>query len=591
MLPVFTTPLALYGLLALPALAGIYLLRKRYRRQPVSSLLLWLDPHEQREGGPRIDRLQTPLLFFLELLTLALLALAAAGPYVPVSGGGRPLVVVLDDSFSMLAGEPDSPRARALKDLEEELKGRDGSSVRFVLAGEKPALLGDRVQERNDAMLLLKKWRCKSPGASLQEALTLAADVGGELASLLVVTDHPPPQELEKGRVQWRAFGKARPNIAIVTASRTYREGVDRCLIEVANLSDEPGATRLVIDAGDTSKPIVRQLLKLGSTDKDRVHREVFQLKGGDRPILHALIDDDALAIDNEVTLLPAPMPEVRVQVSLTDKTLRNATEKALLATRAVRLVTDNPGLLITDAASPQPEGEAWVLQMQSGREETAFDGPFVMDRAHPLLEGVSLQGVIWAPGTKGELPGTPVVLAGNVPLLTDSEDAAGRHLLRLRMRHDLSTLLESPSWPVLVTTLVGWRASRMPGLNRTNVRLGEEVVLTLTSPSSTVSVREPDGTRRPVSVQEGRALIRAEQTGVYDLFEGEEKTSFAVNALRREESDLRLCETGRWGDWLDDTALKLEYRPIAWMLLLVGLALVVLHLLLVARLRGRTRT
>ena len=106
-MPVFTTPLALYGLLALPALAAIYLLRNRYRPQTVSSLLLWLDPHEQREGGPRIDRLQTPLLFLIELLILALLALAAARPYVPISGGGRPLVVVLDDSFSMLAGEPD----------------------------------------------------------------------------------------------------------------------------------------------------------------------------------------------------------------------------------------------------------------------------------------------------------------------------------------------------------------------------------------------------------------------------------------------------------------------------------------------------
>src|SRR5436190_23235041 len=122
MLPVFTHPLALLGLLALPALTAIYLLRNRYRKQVVSSLLLWLEPNMPKEGGPRLDRLQTPLLFFLELLLLALLALAAAGPHLPAPQGGRPLVVVLDDSFSMLAGEPNSPRAAALADLEKELR-------------------------------------------------------------------------------------------------------------------------------------------------------------------------------------------------------------------------------------------------------------------------------------------------------------------------------------------------------------------------------------------------------------------------------------------------------------------------------------
>src|ERR671933_168356 len=108
MLPVFTHPLALLGLLSLPALAAIYWLRNRHRRLVVSSLMLWLDPREAREGGTRIRRPQTPLLFFLELLVLLLLVLAAAGPHVHTAEGTRPLVVVLDDSFSMLAGGDDS---------------------------------------------------------------------------------------------------------------------------------------------------------------------------------------------------------------------------------------------------------------------------------------------------------------------------------------------------------------------------------------------------------------------------------------------------------------------------------------------------
>src|SRR5436305_6809310 len=104
MLPLLTYPLALAGLAAVPVLVAIYLLRNRFRRQPVSSLMLWEDPREAREGGTRIRRLQTPLLFLLELAAIVLLVLAATEPQVRARQGARPLVVVLDASFPMLAG-------------------------------------------------------------------------------------------------------------------------------------------------------------------------------------------------------------------------------------------------------------------------------------------------------------------------------------------------------------------------------------------------------------------------------------------------------------------------------------------------------
>ena len=65
-MPVFTFPLAFIALLAVPALVAIYWLRNQSRERHVSSLLLWLDERQMWEGGRRIQRLQTPLLFFLE---------------------------------------------------------------------------------------------------------------------------------------------------------------------------------------------------------------------------------------------------------------------------------------------------------------------------------------------------------------------------------------------------------------------------------------------------------------------------------------------------------------------------------------------
>ena len=103
MIPFLTYPLALFALATVPALAAIYLLRNRFRRRQVSSLVLWRFRVQAKSGGAKIHRLELPLLFFLELLALVLLVTAATGPHWKLPQSARPLIVVLDDSFSMRA--------------------------------------------------------------------------------------------------------------------------------------------------------------------------------------------------------------------------------------------------------------------------------------------------------------------------------------------------------------------------------------------------------------------------------------------------------------------------------------------------------
>lgn len=584
MLPYFLYPLAFAGLASIPALLAIYWLRNRYRRQPVSSLMLWLDQKHTREGGTRIHRLQTPLLFFLELLALLLLVLAAAGPFVRSAHGTRPLVVVLDDSYSMLAGGADSPRRRAVAALEEELRRHPRPSVRFVLAGDRAQLLAEPARSAAEAGLVLREWKCRAPTAALDEALTLAAELGGDLALLLVLTDHPPPNEMEQGRLQWWSFGAREPNLAIVNAARTALDRGERCLWEVANLSPSPGKGTLVLEAGDPPVEFQRSVLQLAGLETRRI---VADLKEG-TPAVRARLDKDALEIDNEALLLPAVPKTVRIDVRIGDAVLFGLVEKAVKATRGTKLNDPRPDLIFTDQET-RPEGsQAWVVHLLSEKEAEAFVGPFVMNRTHPLTEGLALQGVIWGAGKSAELPGTPIVTAGNVPLLTDTESLTGRHELRLRLRPDLSTLHNSPNWPILLANLVQWRASFTPGLSRTNVRLGEDVTLTLTSGVETVQLTGPDKQARSLPVQGRRVVVRAEDVGLYEIQAGEDSHAFAANTLRQDESDLMSCATGRWGDWLDEKSLNLEYHNIAWLLVLLALAVLTLHMILIPWSIGR---
>ena len=104
----------------------------------------------------------------------------------------------------------------------------------------------------------------------------------------------------EKGRLQWWSFGKPRPNFAFVSAARTSRDGADRCLLEIANLSEDRGSSTLTIEtAGDAPQ---RSVLALAAGQTKRI---ILQLKP-DTPALRAYLEPDALAIDNEVILLPS---------------------------------------------------------------------------------------------------------------------------------------------------------------------------------------------------------------------------------------------------------------------------------------------
>lgn len=578
MLPVLTTPLALFGLLALPALTAIYLLHNRSRPRPVSSLLLWTDARVAPEGGRRIDPPRPPLAFWLELLALLLLVLAAAGPQWPANPGARPLVVVLDDSFSMLAGGDDSPRKRAAAALLDDLRRTPRGSVRLVLAGDRPQVLGEGSRRAAEVESLLDGWTCRSPAAKLDPAVALALELGGDLATVLVLTDRPPEPPPGTGRVRWWAFGTARPNWAVVNATRSPGPRGDRVLLEVANLAAEPRSTTLRVDGSPPRE------LRLDTRETQRIVLELPEGQGAVR----AAVDGDDLPFDDAVTLVPAGRKHVRYDLRLSEARLRAAVEKAVRATGAATPADSRPHLVFLDAAAEPPAGdETWVVRVLTEPEAEAFTGPFVLDRAHPLTEGLPLAGVVWG-GGKSPLPGAPVVMAGNVALLTDAESATGRHELRLRLRQDLSTLTESPAWPALVWNLVQWRAAHLPGLDRTNVRLGEDAAWTLAAAAETVEVTPPGGGPSAVPVRGRRATVRADQPGVYALRAGPGTAEFAANPLSRDESDLTGCGTGRWGDERDATTLRLEYRDVRWLLVLLAAAVLVLHLWLLSGMGGR---
>jgi Aerotolerance regulator N-terminal/von Willebrand factor type A domain len=596
MIPFLTYPLALIALATVPALAAIYILRNRFRRRQVSSLVLWGFHVQSKSGGAKVHRLQLPLLFFLELLALLLLVVAATGPHWKLPQSAHPLIVVLDDSFSMRAvNDGVSAQTRAQDFLEKLFRRQPPPSTRLILAGTEPRSLGSIAKNWREVNELLPQWKCSSPDAVIDSAITLAAELGKQQANILVLTDHKPPGEkISSPRLEWHAFGAPLDNFAFVNASRTAFGDKDRCLLEIANFSSAAHTTKLLVQTG-TNAP-EGSLVSLGAHESQRV---VFNIPSS-APSLRAELAADTLAEDNEIELLPPVRKHVRVLVALTNENLAALANRTLDATGLRSAISADPQLVIRETDTIV-NSNSWSLRWSTAGATNAYTGPFIADNSHPLAEGIALEGAIWAGAALTNAPGEiPVILAGNVPLLFVREDLDGRRHLTLNFNPELSTVQDTPDWPILFWNILKWRAAEIPGLSESNARLGMEVTLKTTG--GPVTVTEPDGTQTAFLKTGGDLALETPMPGIYSVVmsdtdvlpAGTERTGkmpvplqFSVNALSADESDLSACVTGQWGKWSEDTERRLEEASAVWIFGLLALALLCLHLYLVSAAKG----
>jgi hypothetical protein len=573
MIPLLTYPLALLAALSVPTLVAIYFFRNRFRRSFVAGLFLWDSALRAREGGTVIRRMRGSWLFALELLALLALTLAATDPRLPFDGAQRTLVVVLDDSASMAAGAPGArPRELGLALVQRTLRRERFRRVRYIVAGRQPTLIeADRgLAELADA------WTCQAPGADIDAALALAVQLAADRARILVVSDRAPAEAPAPGRMRWEAVGRGAPNLGFVEARRALDTGRDRLFVALGNYTPEARTVELAF-----------------LSDGARIHTERVDIPAGgvaDTALslppgtgaVRVRLPDDALAIDNAVLLLPEAPRRVRVRVALSDPDVAACVEQAVSASGLAE-VGQPTELLVTDRAEVEAGAEAWRLLVFSPTGAVAFSGPFVVDGAHPLGDGLAFEGAVWGGSPELRLPGSPVILAGNVPLLTVQTQVSAKRLLNLQFVPQLSNVQRTPAWPGLMWNVLDWRAAALPGVAQANVHAGTTVSLTAPGGVAAAVCDGPDGTRT-LAVRGRQAFVPLPVQGSYTLTAGSWRGAVAANFCAPQESDLRSQATGSWGDWHAPEVLLRDYASWAWPAAFVALAALVLHTVLIAR-------
>jgi hypothetical protein len=336
----FTTPLALLGLLLIPAVVAMYLLKLRRDERTVSSTLLWTRLISDVEANAPWQKLRRSLLLLLQLLLVLILALLAARPFLERPAGlARDIVLVLDTSASMAATDEAPNRLEAAKaaalDALRDLP--TGGRVSVVTADRSARIVVNETADIGRVRQALDGIEPTSASGDLGDALELAGKLAARSgdAQILVATDGAlatAPTAAIDAPIRVLAVGRSHRNQAIVAlAVRTAPSAVTRSVfISVANLDLEESRRRIEL-WGDGGLLEVRDLLLDPQTRSDVVIDDVprgiatieVRLIGSD-PAVSAAPDD--LATDDRAwAVVPADRTRLILLVGEGDPYLETA--------------------------------------------------------------------------------------------------------------------------------------------------------------------------------------------------------------------------------------------------------------------------
>lgn len=572
----FLVPIAALGLLTLPIILILHLLRNRREQLPIPSLRLWRDLQQKKQGAlPRSIPLS--LMLMLQLLSATALTLGLARPVFSfLLDQPRQAIFILDTTTSMTAEDAalgqsvrrfDAAR-QAIRAQIQALSDRDAFAV--IGLNPHPEILSSGIgTQRSEALLTLDNLVPGATGADLHAALTLADGLldPNRLNQITVFTDgdytvQPDSLPPVSAPIDWQILPSNLPkssNQALLNvSSRPLPDGRHRLFARVINYSDAVVVRTVQVFAGERLfDETTVQLQPQGETAR------IWTLPESAETVRVELVEADVLPLDNRAELLLRDTN--RHRVLLVSDTPDNLS-RALEAQPGLELTVETPSARVHDPAAfdltvfegqglpldltTWPRGNLLVVNPPLGHPLLPADNFSRNQRPDPatgsaLLAGVDLSGVYFnrvlrvtlpkwadvdlrATSESDEAAGQPLIfhgLTGGSQLMiwafdlgANASNFTARLALPLLMANTLQTLLSPAPQPV--------------------VPLGEPIVI-----NGNFSVEIPGGRRlSPLQmVGSGGRFTQTQLPGLYKIYneQSELVAGFAVHAGSALESNL----------------------------------------------------
>ncbi|HEV58941.1 MAG TPA: VWA domain-containing protein [Phycisphaerales bacterium] len=603
----WVTPIT--GLLAaaisIPLLLALYFLKLKRLAQPVSSTLLWKRAVQDLQVNAPFQWLRRNLLLLLQLLALAMILMALAGPVLSmVSGAGQRYVLLIDRSASMSAADVEPSRLaeaqRRARRFVESLRTRatfglreTGDQAMIVAFDERAKVMCNFTSDKRQLAAAIDAIEPGHGRSRLSQALTVAnafAQSAGEEgggrrtpARLVLYSDGRLADvdglAIAPDDVVYERIGQSRQNVAVTAlqARRSY-ESPDRVTVFATVANYDTQAVDVDVQLSFDGDVLSVRSLTLptaqpdpeGGPDRPGQAAVEFTLTqaGGGIIELRQLHDDVLTADDAAWVVLQPPRRSRALLVTRGNVVL----ESVLRACPLAGLEVIGPDAFdAMDPAAFEAQGAYDVIVLDNhvpailprsrylvfGRPPKGIDvvvpqqieNQMIVDwrPQHALTKHVNLANLYAAKGWRMILPRDADVLAefNTAPAIALLQRQGSTFVLLGFDVFDTNWPFE-PSFVLFVYNAVTYLGLEATGFEDTMLTTGEPLVLEGVEPGMTVRVSGPGIETQPVQIGPGPVarFVGTDRVGVYTLtVAGQASRAYAVNLLDDLESDVQPAE------------------------------------------------
>ena len=400
----FLYPLGLLGLIGIPVLILVYIIKSKYTEQTVASTYLWTLSEKFLKRKRRPSPLAGIISLILQLLAVTLISLAIAHPIITVPDSANEYCFILDGSGSMhmmAASSDDSaeegkedPSVTRFEQAKTAIRQRiedaiDGSIFTLVYAGDNTAVIYERTEDKEQALLLLDELQPAYNTLDLTNAVGIAQGYFNENTSLKTVlvtdSDYETASNVEVVNVaapveNYSLSGVTHTHLGdTLTVSGTltsFASDRDLTLHLYLNRNSAPIATKTFSVKADTPTPFAI------STETDSF-----------ASVKVVIEETDALPYDNEFII-------------------HNVTSENSYDTL---LVSERP-FFIESVLRSQLDATIHVMSPEEYDGRTGY-GLYVFDTVIPLNMTLPTDGTVWMVNVNGNVEGSGYTVQGDVTL------------------------------------------------------------------------------------------------------------------------------------------------------------------------------
>lgn len=298
----FEYPQGLWGLVLIPVLVLIYILKNKHTEQVISSTYLWTLSERFLKRRNPISRVTGIISLILQILAVLFISIGIAQPVYKPANAADDFVFILDASGSMQYEQAGTTRFEIGKGKIAELieNSAEGSAYTLVRAGEGTGTLYKECEKKADALSMLAAAEPSSTTPNFVQARSLAQEMFAKKpgAKIYLVTDKSY-QNIQN--VELINVAEDAENYAVYALEQDLKEGKLVIAGKACSYKSDAEITLSLELINGDNKVQEEQTLSLKALEERDF--EFILENSGFQSVTVKITNEDAMPLDNESVL------------------------------------------------------------------------------------------------------------------------------------------------------------------------------------------------------------------------------------------------------------------------------------------------